>query len=185
MKRWLIIVACFFLSPPTQAWETELNLYRPFIRLDEGLLRISQTVEGKCLKASEKIVRPNAWRCQSHDKILDPCFINASTDKKQMICPRSPWQSTAVLLKAESLTSISLHAPVDMSKNLPWALELEGGLRCLRSTQSGYIDNLPVNYQCQNHYQLIGGIHRCKEQWTSLLANQQEINEVAIKKVWF
>ncbi len=185
MKRWLIILCGLFISTQLSAWETKLILYRPFIRLNEGLLQIKHKVDSQCFKPSEKIIRQDAWSCETNSEILDPCFINAAGDSSQMLCPQSPWQSSAILLNVPSLNHFNLHTEMDMSKQLPWAVELENGTHCLRTHKSGYIDNLPVNYQCQNHQQLIGGIQRCKEQWTSLLASQEDIDEVRIKKVWF
>lgn len=175
-------------SSSVMAAETQLQFYRPFTDTNKHIIpKADISLEGKCLKQSELIAREDAWQCEAQGKIYDPCFVKPYGHMNEAICPESPWVAESVRINVSSSVDNTTHKTLDMSRNYPWAVELESGVKCqaFLSKVASY-DGLPVRYFCSDKSSLLGHLQRCSSSWKILQHTERpELNTVAIEKAWF
>ncbi|KTC65680.1 Uncharacterised protein (plasmid) [Legionella adelaidensis] len=183
-----LILCLFFsiLANNLYAQNTELLFYRPFAETTaHPSPKIANTLHGECIKQSEVIRREDAIQCKAEGKIYDPCFIKAFTDKKEALCPQSPWSEKSTIIQfAEQYPQAT--EILDMSKTYPWALELKDGIRCQAFLTQNSFDNLPVRYFCNDQSTLLGHLQRCSASWKILQhKDSSQLDTVEITKAWF
>jgi hypothetical protein len=84
-----------------------------------------------------------AYRCFAANKILDPCFVVPAATHL-LDCYTTPW-SRATQLRVGHLPKASGVAHVSR----PWALELQGGVRCVVTNGTAEIvRHVALGYQC-------------------------------------
>ena len=179
---WALLPACSF------AWETQLQLYRPFAETQKHPKpQVRQVLTGNCLQHSFKIKREDAWRCMAANQVYDPCFINTYGKKEHAICPGSPWFSDSLLIKLEKPFNVDgvAHEPLDMSRHYPWAIELPDGSACYAVEPGRFHEGLPVRYFCNKDKILLGDLRRCAAKWTILQKKNQAVSIIEIKEAWF
>lgn len=165
---------------------TELKLYRPFAEgsLEKPLI-IQTTLQGECSKPSRRLRREDTWQCEAAHITFDPCFIKQYSNRRQAICPKTPWDARAVTLELSHPADNHHRVSLDVSKSFPWAIELSDGMKCLKIPLGTTFEDLPVRYHCANQSQLFGFIQRCKSPWTMLQNSQGFVHTVSIKRAWF
>ena len=182
-----MVLALSLFSHVCLSEETQVKLYRPFNPSHgQADVVVNQTMKGLCWEQSHADKREGAWRCMVGSVVLDPCFVKSYGEKKQAICPQSPWNGKAIKVMVEQDLDDSSHEEMDMSKNYPWALELTDGARCQKIADSNqYFDGLPIHYLCDNDSVLFGRIQRCKAQWSMLQKSNSGVVTALIDKAWF
>jgi hypothetical protein len=187
VKKIIILLALYLFSQMGIGQETQVKLYRPFSPSPyQATLSANQTTKGVCWEQSHVDKREGAWRCKVGTSILDPCFVKSFGDKKQALCPQSPWSGQAVKVLVEhDLKDVSF-VKLDMSKNYPWAMELTNGTKCQKIADANQqFDGLPIHYLCDDNTILFGRIQRCKEPWSVLQKSHEDVLSVEIQRVWF
>lgn len=177
----------FSLSHTASADEfTDTRRYQPFASapLQETLM-VKQRVEGQCHQGSLVTERADAWRCSAYGQSLDPCFVRRYKDRTHLLCPTSPWQQDAI----EVVINHSLfpnRTPLDMSRALPWTVELTNGTYCrkLKPEEQNH-DGEVKKYACNNGEYLVGDFYRCKNLWEIFSSNHGDYETVWVKRAWF
>ena len=165
------------------ASHTVLNLYRPFV---DNPLKSAWNIKGRCLEQSQRIQREDAWRCVSDEgAIHDPCFSKRFGSDNLVFCSTSPWSKKGEYMVLGTPLDSRHQQPLDMSRTLPWAIELTNGERCLSIDSQASYEGLPVHYVCTNEVNLLGDAHRCAQTWTILRHDYHSVSQVDISKVWF
>ena len=183
-----IFFAVVIMSPVLVfAGDTTLNLYRPFTETTKHVpVTIESTQKGYCKQQSERIKREDAWHCVSEGGVIhDPCFSKRFGSNNRVVCPQSPWIGKSVQLTLDKPLDDHDMVPLDMSRTLPWAIELKNGEHCLSVAPHQTSDGLTVNYQCRNGSELVGDAHRCSPVWTILRQDSSVISMVELSGVWF
>jgi hypothetical protein len=167
--------------------QTELNLYRPFAAsAKHPSVVIEVTRKGYCVRQSYHTIREDAWHCESQDGVVyDPCFSKRFHSNQDVICPRSPWEGHSTRLLLDAPLNMQNQQSLDMSRSLPWAIELKQGVRCISVLSQQTYDGLPVHYQCADGQQLIGEPHRCQPIWSILKHDVSGPSQVDMKTAWF
>ncbi|HEY8598198.1 MAG TPA: hypothetical protein VIL85_07190 [Thermomicrobiales bacterium] len=138
---------------------TAIQIFAPY--RPDGLvasLRASGTVNGYCIAGSESLPgRPDAWRCATGGRILDPCFVSATPDTAPLACAISPWSAEVTLLAlTASLPRDRANAKFDVA-HAPWAFQLASGVRCQAiSGSTGMIVGMQVHATCSDGSQIVG-----------------------------
>lgn len=186
MKREVIGILAIFCSALVFAADTELNFYRP---LTESPKQVPMTVvaqkAGTCARQSELIKREDAWSCVAEGKVYDPCFVQPYGTHREAICPESPWSQQGIKITVAAPLDNRRHEILDMSRTLPWAIELSTGEKCKAVESNRQYDGLPVHYQCEGNTELIGHVQRCNEPWKMLQHAANGVDTVDIAKAWF
>ncbi len=187
MFRIFVVIYAMSCAMAAFAADTVLKLYRPFAETEtHAPLTIQSKRSGHCLQQSERIKREDAWRCVGEDHLIhDPCFSKRFGSDRLVICPLSPWLRNSIQLTLDSPLDASQQVPLDISRTLPWAIELKSGERCLSVDSKQMIDGLLVRYYCRVGVVLVGDIHRCKPVWTTLKHDSSGISMVEIESAWF
>lgn len=186
MLQRVSIIMLYFCSFVVMASDTVLKLYRPYGEaVDQAPLTVKNELSGYCFAQSQLNVREDAWRCQAQGTIYDPCFVHSGRKKTEVICPQSPWVGESVrILVAEPLNNQG-HKTLDMSRALPWAIELVNGERCQALETKEQFDGMPVRYRCSGENLLVGYLQRCRNEWSMLEKTPTGVNTVALKRAWF
>ena len=186
MRGTVVVILLMVVSRILCANDTELNLYRPLTETTKHpFLTVLEQKSGKCLKQSQLLVREDAWRCVANGKTYDPCFVQRFGAHLNAICPESPWSSRGVHITVDSPLDNSQHNTLDMSRTLPWAIELTNGEKCKAVESGERYDALPVHYRCDKEAVLIGHVQRCSTTWKILQHNANGVTTVEIDKAWF
>lgn len=186
MRYWLLaILSTLSFSPAfaAQTQQTDVLLYRPFEQA-----QASKVVDGSCWTASIADPRPDAWRCMVGNAIHDPCFVKTYVQKDHLICPKAPWSRQAIAIKLTNKLPSHGNQPLDMSKAMPWSIQLANGAKCqLMTGATGLIDGKRANYACDNQAYLVGRIQRCKTMWQVLYKapHATTLQKMGVQKVWF
>lgn len=169
------------------AADTALNLYRPFAETTKHVpVTIESTQKGSCRQQSERIKREDAWHCVSESGVTyDPCFSKRFGPNNRVVCPQSPWIGNSVQLELNQPLDERNMVMLDMSRTMPWAIELKNGERCLSVAPYQTRDGLPVNYRCMNGAELVGEAHRCSPVWTILMHDASGISMAELSSAWF
>ena len=180
-----LFLSCF-LRLSFAATPTQLHLFRPMTETPhQPNVTIKDIKAGECTEQSRRISREDAWRCVVNEAIFDPCFVNPFGDRLTAICIDSPWSIKATQINVSYLLDNHNHATLDMSRALPFALELTNHEKCLRVESKEILDGLPVNYHCDSGSLLIGPVLRCQSEWTVLQAKKEGVSSSRIIRAWF
>jgi hypothetical protein len=187
VKKSLALFVLLTVNFLAVAADTELSLYQPFgEERNQASIQVVQTMQGECYEQSRVDRREGAWRCIVGSMVLDPCFVKIYGDRKEALCPHSPWNGQAIKIIVNQSLDNSKHQALDMSINYPWALELVDGTQCQKLPDSNQMfDNQPIRYRCNNQSVLFGRLQRCKTEWSMLQKKQDNVETVSIKQVWF
>jgi hypothetical protein len=155
------------VAPP--APETGVRLLTPFgpgRTLQRGAV-VTERVDGRCFAPSIAVEgRPDAWRCMSGNRIMDPCFEGWRDGATVLACARAPWApSVALLTLTEPLPDAPRPGAVGLDAR-PWALELADGSRCTFLTgATSAVAGLRVNYGCEGGAWIVGDVDRRSPVW--------------------
>lgn len=182
----ILLFLCSLAAPSSQAKDTSLKLYRPF-SASEGQASISVLASkaGYCPEQSKLILREDAWRCHAGGKVYDPCFVKPFGNRKEALCPQSPWDGDSIQITVKEPLDNIFHSRLDMSRAYPWAVLLSDGVYCQAVDRREHHDNLPVRYQCQDKSLLIGHLQRCDPRWQILQKKNQQIQSISLETAWF
>lgn len=185
MQR-VLLVSLFLATFLANSADTVLKLYRPFGEVTEQIVPIVKNqLVGSCQGQSQLIVREDAWRCTAAGKSYDPCFAQLSNNKHQLICPQSPWVGDSVAIEVATPLNNASHETLDMSRVLPWGIELANGEHCKAVSSNEIYDDMPVRYQCSNQNVLVGYLQRCKSVWSMLEKTPDGVVTMDLSKAWF
>lgn len=186
INKVIFILGLWFVAV-CYAEETEINLYRPFAHTNkhaEPTIVLMQ--KGVCFQQSNKIKREDAWRCRDiNNKIFDPCFTEEYESHGKLVCPNSPWDAKSVELHVAHALDNSSFIPLDISKSLPWAIQLKTGEHCIFIESSQTVHGIPVHYQCEKNTQLLGELARCNPLWSIAVFNGNDLGRVEIAIAWY
>ena len=182
----VVLILLFFCPFLVSAHDTVLKLYRPFGEVvDQTPPQIKNTMQGYCDRQSQLILREDAWHCGALGKIYDPCFVKLAGNRKEVICPQSPWVSDSVQINVSTPLNNDRHVSLDMSRVFPWAVELFNGEHCQAIESAETYDSMPVRYRCSRKNVLIGYLQRCKSVWSMLEKTPEGVVTVEFKRAWF
>jgi hypothetical protein len=161
--------------------------YRP-----DGLvqsLRVTAIVNGYCVGGAQTLPgRPDAWRCATGGRILDPCFASATPDTQPLACAVAPW--------SDEITLLNLTAPLPRDRAngsfsvsaVPWGFQLANGARC-QSTPggNGLIAGMPITATCSDGGQVLGDPDRGGGRWRIFVGrdNTPNLDSQEIVVVWY
>jgi hypothetical protein len=162
---------------------TDIYITRYFEYDSDKLLpqhQVAHEVEGSCHYSSQVNPRPDAFACTANGAVYDPCFVdNKLTSHSKLACPKTPWESglTVINLKGDLP---SPNKQVNFFEAKPWAVELEGHIKCLVTTynQNSFghsLAGLESHSLCTGHYsnkseiKLFSKIDRSKPFWLTIL----------------
>ena len=149
-------------------------------------VHVTNTVSGSCFTGSSAIGRSDAWRCTVGNNLIDPCF---ATGAAQVLCPADgPWGSGLLVNLPSNDLSNALPDKDQGMEQLPWAIELDNGWKCLALTgATTVIDGQRLGYGCSNGAGLYGKPHRSSSVWTinAAAAHANAISLLPIKQAWF
>ena len=186
MRRVVVLIFAILGSFCLFAEDTELKLYRPFgDSVQQAPLVIKEVISGQCWQQSQRIKREDAWRCVAEGKVYDPCFVKQFGSHTQALCPHSPWVGDSVQINLSTPVDNSQHAQLDMSRALPWAIELTTGEKCQAIDEGGIYEGLPIRYQCDSQTVLIGHVQRCKATWSILQHRTEGLSTATVARAWF
>ena len=186
MTQRVLFVWLFFCAGLLEADDTVLKLYRPYGEVNQQVAPlVTNTLSGRCLTQSRLILREDAWRCEVEGKTYDPCFVKAGPNRKEALCPQSPWVGDSVLIQVNSPLDNERNQTLDMAQAYPWGVELSHGERCLAIYSTDLYDQMPIRYRCTDKNHLVGHLQRCKNVWTMLEKTPSGIETVELKKAWF
>lgn len=176
----------FLCSVAFAAEDTLLKLYRPYGEATGQVSpQVKKTIPGVCYAQSQLIIREDAWRCIAEGKTYDPCFVKSGLNRKEALCPKSPWNGESVQILVKDPLNNDQNIPLDMSLTYPWAIELTNGEHCDAINSGEIYDNMPVRYQCAKKHYLVGHLQRCKPTWSMLEKTPKGIETVELSKAWF
>jgi hypothetical protein len=180
-----------FAANPPQSPRTEIKLLTPFgvKGLAEGL-QISEKVSGKCFAASAASpTRPDAWRCNAGNAILDPCYQRILGDEKQLACPvEGPWSQKIVLLTLTDSLANEPRKEIPRDSTLPWAIELANGKHCsLFTGATAPVAGMRINYGCPGGFQVVGDIDRSSPVWRVFFQAESAsvLEQVEVAVAWY
>lgn len=144
---------------------TDVEFYEPWDgdRLDPSL-HIAGTLSGSCFAGSIPVDDPDAWRCLSGDRILDPCFAPPGDERPSELACGSPWTEVTLLRLEEDLPHQAANRALAPSAG--WLLQLANGARCsLTQGASGRTDGISIAYLCSSGA-AAGPLDWSEEPWT-------------------
>lgn len=155
-----------------------------------------QEIEGFCWTFSIAVLSPNAWRCQSDNSILDPCF--GSPTDTFVICGGKPFPAgEGVKLNLTEPLPVSEAHKVD--RFYGWRLELVDGVQCdYILYPTGTLDGLGlipmiqagINYRCSDGWYVAGDLQvgdvwiANKVQWSDDLDQVIASIQAPVRTVW-
>lgn len=149
------------------------------------------TETGSCFTGSIRDAgRPDAWRCETGNAILDPCFQSPFTlpdQPAELACADSPFDREVLLLQTTEPLPREGTNEADLTQ-LPWVLELANGERCtlFSGTLQGIAGQV-AHYGCAGGGLVVGEPDRSQESWmvSYLSADAAETDFVAVAVAWF
>jgi hypothetical protein len=177
---------------PSPSTGTELRLFTPSSggRLAAGLV-VAERLEGRCFARSlASPARPDAWRCEADAAILDPCFVDTMGDPEVLACVQDPFErAVRELLLVEPLPNATPTEEPRYELAVPWALVVDGGVRCTRLTgATGGIAGLRIDYGCEDGSSLLGPIDRWGAWWRIFRQRTERrpsLERAPIEEAWF
>lgn len=171
-------VIFFIMLGSSSSFSTQSHLYSAFAPApNQKAPMISAREEGYCLQSTLS-KRSNAYRCVTDKHSFDPCFMRRYGNNKQAICPKAPWLSRVTMIELENLpTHSNSEQELDMSQQLPWAIQLLDGSHCLLK-KNGY-------YQCDDNSTLQLPFSRCATPWKIIKLDKNNHFYAKVQMVWF
>jgi len=169
---------------------TRVAIFLPFhvAGLRDGVA-VSERASGRCFAGSlSSGGRPDAWRCNSGDRIYDPCFEGTQDERTVLLCVDTPWAEQRLLLTPNQPLPRGEANPANLTGSLPWALELANGARCeLLSGATSVSAGLRVNYWCDGETSVIGDIDRQQPQWQVFFvpAEGTAAERIGVTAAWY
>lgn len=169
---------------------TVIQLFAPY--RPNGLvggLHVTADVNGYCWSGSEALhSRPDAWRCTSGNRILDPCIEAGNADPAPLACAASPWSAEITLL------TLTAPLPRDHANSAggttahPWGLQLASGARCqfiIGATAT--VAGLRVNAICSDGSYTLGDPDRSRARWRIFVMrdNSPNLELQEISSAWY
>lgn len=187
MRREVLGFFCILCPMWLFAGNTELCFYRPLtVTSKHPMMSIAEKKEGQCTAQSQRIRREDAWACMAADGVVyDPCFVSRFGSHLEAVCLQTPWSLQGVQIIVATPLDDSQHELLDMSRTLPWAVELANGDKCEAIQTSEEYDGLPVHYRCEQGATLIGHVQRCTHPWKILQHGVTGVVTTEIAKAWF
>jgi hypothetical protein len=152
-------------------------------------LRVADNINGYCWAGSEALRgRPEAWRCTSGNRVLDPCLEAGGIDPAPLACAASPWSDDIALLTLTApLPRDRANAAGGMAGH-PWAFQLANGARCqLTGSTAPTVAGLRINTACSDGTHTLGDPDRTGTRWRIFVMRDNspslELEEIAI--VWY
>jgi hypothetical protein len=146
-------------------------------------LRVSGTLIGSCFAGSLAVNDPDAWRCLSGDRLLDPCFAPPESRLHELACG-SPWSDITLLrLDAPLPRDAANHAA---GPTAGWLLQLANGARCaLSQGAAGKISGVEILYVCSRGA-AAGPLRWSEEPWTVpyVTSSRRAPRQVAVSVAW-
>jgi hypothetical protein len=178
-------------ADPPKSPRTEIKLLTPFgvKGLAEGL-QVSDKVSGKCFAASAASpTRPDGWRCNAGNAILDPCYQRILGDEKQFACAvEGPWSQKIVLLTRTDSLPNEPRKEMSRDSALPWAIELANGKHCsLFTGATAPVAGMRINYGCPGGFQVVGDIDRRAPVWRVFFQSESgsTLEQVDVSVAWY
>jgi hypothetical protein len=178
-------------DPITAPTRTQIKLLAPYGLggLTAGLT-VTDRVNGTCFTQSlASASRPDAWRCNAGNAILDPCYQSVLGDRKELACPvAGPWSANVVLLTLTAPLPPETRKELSRDNTAPWAIELANGERCsLFTGATPPVAGMRINYGCPGGSQAIGDIDRSQPVWRVFFQAEKSIalEQMDVKVAWF
>lgn len=74
------------------------------------------------------------YRCGTKKWIVDPCWRDGPRATDLVVCPSSPWDHKVSTIRVPHfmlVAGVTFAPPLDRRRDLPWAIELADGNRCI------------------------------------------------------
>jgi hypothetical protein len=152
-------------------------------------LATTREVDGTCFTRSlASPSRPDAWRCNAGNGLMDPCYQRIMGDEKELACPvGGPWPANVVLLTLKQPLPKEAYKETSRDRVLPWALELANGLECTQFTgATAPVAGMRINYGCPG-YTIVGDVDRSQPIWRVFFQGEKSIalEQVDVAVAWF
>ncbi len=194
--RWLACLALALLAGAgfAQSSPTQVRLFVPSAGSDEVVgLTVSAERPGACFARSlASPERPDAYRCSSDDRVLDPCFRDPVGGDDRLVCASGPHATEVMVLTlGEPLPpGLAAHAyDLDLRVGRPWVLELEDGRQCGALTgATTLVAGMRVDYGCDDGAWLVGPIDRSQPTWRIFVGSPglgPVYERAAVAVAWF
>jgi hypothetical protein len=179
------------LAQPVAA--TQLRVFTPSVagRLAAGVAVVAHA-EASCFARSlASTGRPDAYRCEADDAILDPCFLDPMGGAGLLYCALEPFSLEVVELALVDGLPEPLDVPADpdYTSARAWALVLEGGQRCtLLTGATAGIAGLRIDYGCDDGSAVLGPIDRSLPVWRVFHRADHgaaSLDRVVVVQAWF
>jgi hypothetical protein len=166
------------LATPTSG-ATTIQLFAPYRPNGlAGSLHVLADLNGYCWAGSETLHgRPDAWRCTSDNRILDPCIEAGNADPTALACAASPWSAEITLL------TLTAPLPRDHANTAggimahPWGLQLANGARCQLATgATATVAGLRINATCSDGSYTVGDPDRSRARWRIFVMHDSSPN---------
>jgi len=153
-------------------------------------LAVVGRVAGECFAASVADAgRPDAWRCSSGNRIMDPCFEGFQQGSVVLACASSPWSADVVILTPTADLPRGQANKPGLDAAPPWALELDNGVRCQLLTGATWgAAGMRVNYGCERDGgYVIGDVDRSRPRWQVLFDAPKGVaaRTVGVRAAWY
>ena len=177
-------------DPPDAPAATKVRIFTPFVPSGGPVIGLNVTgeVNGTCFAPSlADPARPDAWRCvDESEELHDPCFENPFGEG--LACAESPFPADAVLLTlTDDLPEVG-DGELDLNE-MPWALELDNGQRCVVQTGSApVIAGLRLNYACGDGTFVVGEVDRPQSLWRAFYWTDDRslsLDAVGVVTAWY
>lgn len=110
-------------------------------------IKVGDVAKGRCWTTSIAAPVAGAYRCFAANQILDPCFAPPTKAPAEVACVANPWSDAVVLRLTGALPKSSASDYIAR----PWALRLDGGVRCVASTGTvPSVQGVDLGYHCTN-----------------------------------
>lgn len=171
---------------------TQVRIFTPYTTNGLSIgLAVTDEVSGSCFASSVASgARPDAWRCTVDNTIYDPCFENLFGDQKTLACAESPFPANVVLLTLTADLPAAQHiGELDVTKAMPWALELENGEKCtLLTGATASVAGMRINYGCSENAYVVGSIDRSLPLWRvfyQTINRSLSLNQLGVTTAWY
>jgi hypothetical protein len=113
-----------------------------------GLVQIGSKTTGYCFTESIAAPRQDAYRCSTHNLILDPCFDDPFVFSHHVVVCAYPSPYSVTVMNLTQPLPAGVSAPTTLLD--PWLIVLPDGEQCRPYTGLGVIvGGLRLNYGCQ------------------------------------
>ena len=190
----VLLVAISLAAPSLAQPAVEQTAVRVLAPFNLGALRpgvqVAGRVSGTCFAASiADQGRPDAWRCESRNRIMDPCFQGTQGSRVILACLNDPWNLRLTVLTPDKELPRAQANKADLHGALPWALELSNGTRCVFLTgATTAVAGMRANYGCVGgRMSIVGDIDRTLPLWRVLADDSVGVvlRLVGVRTAWY